>query len=177
MSMQRHLYKVSAPRSDMIFYPGKFWRTKDWESSTTRAREGYIEDTILYTGDFDEVSIHLFPRVRTVRVRAIDADGIHLRSLGLSCSMGRTAYIFVARSRRVEVESFYPTIFTFEACGFTRVRKGEFVSREPQKAISSETIPLPEALVRWNVEACYVEDLDDLIETLAGAGIYFDEQT
>ena len=72
--MTTHLYKVSAPQADNMFYPGAFWHTPDWESSTTRFREGYIRDEVLYAGDFDEVNIHLFPRVRTVRVRSVDCD-------------------------------------------------------------------------------------------------------
>ena len=43
-------------------------------------------------------------------------------------------------------------------------------------AVSSETVPLPEALKRWNIEACYVDNLDQVIKTLSGAKVYFDEQ-
>ncbi len=67
-AMNRYLYKVSQPRSDLVFHPSTFWHTLDWESSTTRYRDDYIEDKVLYVGDFDEVNIHLFPRKRTVRV-------------------------------------------------------------------------------------------------------------
>jgi hypothetical protein len=51
------------------------------------------------------------------------------------------------------------------------------VSWTSQVALSSETMSIAEALERWNVEACYVESLDDVITTLTAAGIYFDEQT
>jgi hypothetical protein len=37
------LYKVSPPRASMVFEPSTFWRSEDWESSTTRRREGYVE--------------------------------------------------------------------------------------------------------------------------------------
>lgn len=74
--MGQYLYKISQPRDDLMFYPSIFWHTPDWESSTTHAKEGYIRDTILYAGDFDEVNIHLFPRVRTIRVRARDAGRV-----------------------------------------------------------------------------------------------------
>lgn len=174
---QLHLYKVSAPRADLIFRPSKFWHTEDWESSSSRPREGYVEDTVLFAGDFDEVSIHLFPRVRTVRVRAADAEATLLERLGLDCRSMVTAHILAPRSRKAEVEAFHPTVFKFEPHGFTRVRRGEYVSWQPQTAISSETIPMHEALVRWNVEACYVDDLDDVVRTLSSAGTYFDEQT
>ena len=109
--MTTHLFKVASPREDGMFYPSTFWRMRDWESSTTCRREGYIEDEVLFAGDFDEVNIHLFPRVRTVRVR------------------------------------------------------------------SAETISIAEAMKRWNVQACYVNSLDGLIERLTQEGIYFDEQT
>lgn len=171
------LYKVSPPRDDRRFYPSTFWHSADWESSTDRPRAGYIEDTVLYAGDFDEINIHLFPRVRTVRVRAVDATPTQLRDVGLNCQPGKTAYIFAPAARRAEVESFSPTIFTFDARPFTRVRKGEYVAREPQTALSSETIALRDALIRWNIEACFVDDLDAVVRVLSGAKIYFDEQT
>ena len=177
MDTDLHLYKVSAPRIDMTFHPSKFWHTEDWESSSSRPREGYIEDTVLFAGDFDEVNIHLFPRVRTVRVRAVDLEATHLQALGMYCRSGVTAHIFVQQLRKREVESFHPTIFKFQPHGFTRVRRGEYVSWQPQNAISSETIPMHEALVRWKIEACYVDDLDAVVRTLLNARIYFDEQT
>lgn len=175
--MKTHLYKVSAPRADKTFYPSTFWHTLDWGSSTTSYREGYIEDEVLYAGDFEEVNIHLFPRVRTVRVRYVDADISKLCGLGLQCTPGRSAYIFIHHSRREEVESFRPTVFKFRVDGFVRVRNGEYISREPQQAISVETISIAEAIKRWNIEACYVDDLDGLIRRLNQEGIYFDEQT
>lgn len=172
-----YLYKVSPPRSDMIFRPNRFWRTQDWQSSSTRQKEGYIEDEVLFVGDFDEVNIHLFPRVHTVRVRGVDVDASRLRSLGLSCTPGATAHVFVPQSRRKEVEAFRPTVFKFDRHGFTWVRNGEYVSRTPKVAISSQTLLMGEALVRWNTEACYVEELTSVIRALSNGGIYFDEQT
>jgi hypothetical protein len=177
METHLYLYKVASPRADMAFCPNKFWHTEDWESSSSRPCEGYIEDMVLFAGDFDEVNLHLFPRVRTVRVCAVDAEAMQLERLGMNCSSGMTAHIFVLRSRKTEVESFHLTIFKFERHGFTRVRRGEYVSWQPQIAISSETLPMRQALVRWNIEACYVDDLDDVVRTLSNAGIYLDEQT
>ena len=175
--MEKFLYKVSAPRSDMVFYPSTFWHTLDWESSTTRYREGYIEDEVLFAGDFDEVNIHLFPRVRTVRVRSKDADASVLRSYGIECYPGKTAYLFLEKSYEEEVDSFHPTIFKFNSHGFQHVRKGEYVSWRPQRAISYETIKIIDAVKRWDVQACYVDDLNTLIGWLVGEDIYFDEQT
>ena len=177
MDEQAYLYKVSRPRPDLTFQPSKFWRTKDWESSSTRPREGYIEDDVLFVGDFDEVNIHLFPRVHTVRVRSTDADASRLARLGLHCSSGMTAHVFLPRSRQTEVETFHPTVFKFDRHGFTRVRNGEYVSWRPQVAISSETFSMDQALEQWNINACYVEELDSVIRMLSSAHIYFDEQT
>ena len=175
--MSEVLYKVAAPRADMTFLPSAYWHTRDWESSTTRRRGGYVEHCVLFAGDFDEVTIHLFPRVRTVRVKVADADAHTLRALGLTCSDGKAAQVFADASRRAEVDAFTPTVFCFAKEGFTRVRRGEYVSWTPQVALSSETMSMAEALVRWNVGACYVASLDDVIATLSAAGIYFDEQT
>src|SRR5690348_6678507 len=116
--MNNYLYKVSPPRSDLMFYPSTFWHTSDWESSTDRRRPGYIEDKVLYAGDFDEVNIHLYPRVRTARVRAVDADALTLQRFGLPCVPGKTAHIFCAISCREAVESFSPTVFKFNPNGF-----------------------------------------------------------
>lgn len=177
MASPRFLYKVSPPREDMLFRPSTFWHSSDWESSTTRERVRYVREELLYAGDFEEVNIHLFPRVRTVRVRSTGADAAVLSSLGIRCTPGKSAWIFVSQLRREDVEAFSPTIFTFRADGFVRVRNGEYVSREPQRALSSETIGMPEALDRWNVEACYSDDLDALISRLKDAGTYCDIQT
>ena len=160
-----------------MFYPATFWHTPDWESSTPRHREGYLSDEVLYAGDFDEVNIHLFPRGRTLRVRSMDADTSTLRELGLRCAPGKAAYIFVHQSCRQEVESFHPTVFKFRSSGFVRVRRGEYVSRRPQRAISAETIPMSKAIEAWNIQACYVDDLDIVVERLRRESIYFDEQT
>lgn len=173
----RHLYKISSPREDMTFRPAKFWRTHDWSSSTTRAREGYIEDQVLFAGDFDEVSIHLFPRVRTVRVRGRDAEPSALAALGLAYRPGARAHIFAPLARAAEVTAFHPTVFRFARTGFVCVRNGEYVSRQPQQAISCKTFTMPDALVCWNIEAVFVDNLDTVIATLSGAGVYFDEQT
>lgn len=171
------LYKVSPSRDDMVFHPSLFWHTPDWESSSTREHDGYIREELLYAGDFHEVNIHLFPRGKTVRVRAIDAEPSTLSRLGPRCTPGRSAWMFIDCSRREEVEAFRPTVFSFPAEGFTWVRNGEYVSRAAQRAIASETIGMQEALSRWNIEPCYVNDLDALIDRLKAAGVYCDVQT
>ncbi len=177
MTGEDFLYKVAPPRRDMLFEPTQFWRTADWESSSTRERDGYIKDEVLYAGDFDEINIHLFPRVRTARVRAVDANAADLAVLGVQCTPNRTAWIFVDNSRRAEVEAFEPTIYTFRPDGFTRVRNGEYISRRSQLAVAFETISMTDALRRWNVEACFVDDLDVFIAKLQHSQIYFEVQT
>ncbi len=125
---QRHLYKVPPPCTGTLFLPSDFWCTADRESGSTRAREGYLKDAVLFAGDFDEVNIHIFPRVRTVRVRSCDAGHLALPSHGPPCLPAKDAWI------------------------------------------------LPEAMARWNVQACYLPDLDHLLADLRRAGIYCDEQ-
>jgi hypothetical protein len=175
--MGPQLYKVTKPRQDLRFHPSTFWHSADWESSTTRPRDGYIEDKVLFAADFDEVSIHLFPRVRTVRVRAGDVEPDVLRELEPSCSPGNKAWIFCPADRRAEVDSFCPTIFSFAMAGFTRVRRGEYVSWEPQQAIACETITIAEAKERWNIQSIFSPDLTLVIDRIRSAGIYFEEQT
>lgn len=171
------MYKVSPPREDMVFHPSPFWHTPDWQSSSTREHPGYIKEELLYAGDFDEVNIHLFPRVKTARVRAADADAATLLRLGLRCTPDKRAWVFIDQVRRGDVEAFRPTIFSFRPNGFVWVRNGEYVSRTSQRAVACETIGMPETLARWNVEPCYVEDLDTVIDLLKAAGIYCDVQS
>jgi hypothetical protein len=175
--MDIHLYKVSPPRSDMLFHPSTFWHSADWESSTTTFRSGYGEDNVLYAGDFDEVGIHLFPRVRVVRLRAQHADASALLACGIQAAPGVSSYVFIPEARRAEVEVFHPTIFTFHADGFTRVRNGEYMSRLPQRAISCETMPIQEAIRQWRIGVHYVGSMDSVVAALAGRKIYFEEQT
>ena len=63
------LYKVTAPRKTKVFNPTKFYRTQDFWSSSPRPKPGYICDCLVYAGDFDEISIHLFPKIHRIRVR------------------------------------------------------------------------------------------------------------
>ena len=175
--MDSVLYKVSPPRSDPMFHLSTFWHSPDWESSTTTFRAGYIEDTVLYAGDFDEVGIHLFPRVRSVRLRAQHADPSALLACGIEVAQGISSYIFIPEARRAEVEAFHPTIFTFHADGFTRVRNGEYISRLPRRAISSETMPIQHAIRQWRISVQYVSSLDRVLATLAGRGTCCEEQT
>jgi len=175
--MTEKLYKVAKPRSALWFSPTPFWRSADWESSSTRPRDGYIEEKILFAGNFEEVSIHLFPRVWTVRVRAVDLGPVDATALEPSCIHGKNAWIFCPADRQAEVNSFCPTIFTFSRTGFTRVRRGEYISRAPRQAISCETMAIADAMQRWNIQCVFVSDLASIIERVRSAGVYFEEQT
>lgn len=175
--MNTLLYKVSPPKSDMTFNPSSFWHTADWESSTPKARDGYIKDEVLYVGDFDEINIHLFPRFSSIRVRHPDADAAALRAIGFACEDGRNAHVFLNLNRREEIEAFRPTLYTFNHEGFTHIRRGEYVSYKPQTAISSEILSIPRAIESWNISAHYVDDLDRVVNRLKRNNIYFDEQT
>ena len=54
-----------------------------------KPRLEYWQDDVLYADEFDEVSIHLFPRVRAARIRSIDADLQCLSEIGLQCDKNR----------------------------------------------------------------------------------------
>lgn len=127
--------------------------------------------------DFDEVNIHLFPRVHTVRIRAVDADYSVLQDLDSTCLPDKKAYIFCPLERKTEIDSFTPTVYKFQPDGFTRVRKGEYVSWKSQKALCYKTFPLVKAINKWNVQTCYIEDVNALVLSIRRHGIYFDEQT
>jgi hypothetical protein len=107
----------------------------------------------------------------------VDTDAATLSQLALSSSPGKSAWVFVDGARRREVETFRPTVFSFRPDGFVLVRNGEYISREPQRAIACETISMTEALIRWNVEPCYVDDLDRVIDLLKANGVYCDVQS
>ena len=171
------LFKVCPPRRDWRFEPSRFWRSRDWESSTTRPRQGYVQEDLLYVGDYDEVTIHLFPRVHTARLWGDDAVDDLRRELGLELGADIRAFVFYEHARAQEVAQFRPTIFHFHRDGFERVRRGEFVFREARRAIAAETLSLDAALARWCVRPCPVTSLDEVMERLRTRGAYFDEQT
>jgi hypothetical protein len=153
------LYKVSEPGHGDRFEPRRFWRTDDWAFSDDHPHEGLIEDQVLFAAEFDEVNLHLLPRVRRVRVRLDDPDrSRRVRACGFDWQPGARAVVFVADADRAAVESFAPTVFVFDRSGFERTPTDEFISRQPQTAMSSETIPIAEALARWRLEVIYVDD-------------------
>lgn len=153
------LYKVSEPRHGDRFEPRLFWRTDDWSFSDDHPHDGLIEDRVLFAAEFDMVNLHLLPRVRRVRVWLDDPErSQRLRACGFDWQPGTRAAVFVAHADRPAVDRFAPTVFVFDRSGFERTPTDEFISREPQTAISSETIPIADALARWQVEVIYVDD-------------------
>ena len=171
------LYKVSSPRSKMTILPSTFWHTPDWESSTTRARPGYIKDTVLYAGDFDEVNIHLLPKIRRMRFwRSLEVLGF-LAEFSLIYPDTAKAVMVADSCNMDQVASFRPTIYTFDSAGFRHVRNGEFISRNPQTALDTETIPFIEAMKRWQFQVFYTTQYEDIAERARSLEIYFDEQT
>lgn len=171
------LYKVAPPRRNWRFEPSRFWRSEDWQSSTTRPRSGYFEEQLLYAGDFDEVTIHLFPRVHTVRLRRMDASAECLGALGINTPGSPRAYVFFDGRFADEIGCFRPTIWHFDPEGFECVRRGEYVAREARQALAAETISMAAARYRWDIDVCPVPDLPELTDKLRAAGVYFDEQT
>jgi hypothetical protein len=172
------LFKVAPPRADPVFQPRPFWRTPDWSSSDDDHRDGYIEDHVLYAAGFDEVNIHLLPKVWRLRVWLDDETrGHRLQELGFRWAEGVRAVIFGHASDRDRVESFAPTVFAFERDGFERTPTDEWVSREPRRAIASETFAFAEARERWGFELIYVSDGERLTESLRAASVDHQIQT
>ena len=171
------LFKVARPRDTDWFYPSTFWRTADWESSTLRYRPGYQRDCVLYAGDREEIGIHLLPRDRTIRVRAVDLGAASRVALGLESEAGITNWLWVHDRARARIDGFRPSIFCFERDGFQRVRRGEYVAREPRRAVYATTLELDDALDRAGARLVWTEDLEAVSEWLTGQSIYFDVQT
>lgn len=172
------LFKVTPERGDLEFHPRPFWRTPDWSSSDDDPREGYIEDRVLYAGGFDEVNIHLLPKVWRLRVWLDDDDRCRrLRALGFAWAEGSRAVIFAHALDRGLIESFTPTVFAFEREGFEQVPTSEWVSRSPRCAIDRETFAFGEARDRWGFELIYVFDGEELAASLRAASVDHQIQT
>ncbi len=172
------LYKVSEPRGDWTFEPRPFWRAEDWSFSDDQRHDGLVEDHVLYAAEFNEINIHLFPRVWRLRVWLDDDERCaRLKSLGFSWAPGSRAVIFAREDDRGSIESFSPTVFAFDRSGFEQTPTNEFVSREPQAAVSGETLPFEEARKRWQFELIYVDNLEELAKTLRSRRVDHQVQT
>ena len=158
--MANLLYKVSQPRDDLTFEPRPFWRAQDWSFSDDHPHNGLIEDRVLFVAQFDEINIHLLPKVWRLRVWLDDEERCRrLKQLGFAWKTGARAVIFALESDRESIESFVPTVYAFDSSGFQRTPSDEFVSWEPRKAVSVETLPFDEARQRWQFDLLYEKKL------------------
>lgn len=172
------LYKVSHPRDDWTFEPRSFWRTEDWSFSDDQPHDGLIEDLVLYVAEFDEINIHLLPKVWRLRVWLDNEErSKRLERLGFSWKTGSRAVIFALESDRESIESFAPTVYAFDRSGFERTPTDEFVSREPRKAVTAETMSFDQAREQWQFDLLYVSDSDELIQSIRSAGVDHQIQT
>jgi len=48
MKNDEYLYKATAPRDNLMFYPSVFYRTEDYFKNSTNPKAGYIEDKLLF---------------------------------------------------------------------------------------------------------------------------------
>jgi hypothetical protein len=166
------LYKVSAPRDDLIFLPRAFWRSADWSVSDDKPHADLIEDSLLFAGRFDVVNLHLLPNVWRLRVWLDDEARVErLAGLGYHAVSGAKALVFARETDRAVIESFTPTVFAFDPSGFERTPSDEFVSRQPQKALSARTLSLGDAMREWAFEVVYVSDAAELEASLRSAFI------
>lgn len=172
------LYKVSEPRDDWSFEPRRFWRAEDWSFSADHPGNGLVEDRVLFAAEFDDINIHLLPRVWRLRVWLDDDERrAGLGRLGYSWAASARAVIFALEADRHAVESFKPTVFAFERSGFVRTPTNEYVSRAPRAAVSAETMSFEEARGRWQFDVVYVVESDALVKTLRSAGVDHQIQT
>ena len=133
---------------------------------------------MLYAAEFDEVNIHLLPKVWRLRVWLdTEKQFERLKELGYNWKHGSRAVIFAIRSDRERIEAFMPTIYTFEKSGFEPTPSNEFVARNPQSAVSAETIPFDEAIRRWQFELIYIDDAEAFAQLLRSNGIDHQIQT
>ncbi len=183
MTGPRHLYKVAAPREDLTFHPRPFWRTEDWSRSSDDEADlagidGCVADRVVYAGAFDDVNLHLLPNVWRLRVWLDDdVRAKRLRDLGYAWDDGARAVIFALAGDRGTIESFCPTVYTFDREGFELTPSDEFVSREPQNAVAVEMLTFTDAKARWAFALVYVPDGEALASSLRSAGIDHQIQT
>ena len=172
-----HLYKVAAPRESMVFKPTKFYRTEDFRSSSRRSKPGYIPDCLLYAGDFEEISIHLFPKIHRIRVRNSEESRGEPSILGFETDPASRCYIFVNRDDERQIKEFEANVYIFEDRHFIKTSSNEYISREPVEAIGSEVYAMSEILRRWSIQLIPVDSVRALSRILADAGVVYSYQT
>ena len=172
-----HLYKVTAPRKSRVFNPTKFYRTQDYRSSSPGPKPGYICDCLVYAGDFDEISIHLFPKIHRIRVRNSETSRRKLSILGFETDPGKRCFIFVNEGDETQIMEFVANVYIFEDRHFTRTPSNEFISRKPVEAIGTESYAMPEILRLWGIQLITVDSVPDLSRILTDAGVVYSYQT
>lgn len=171
------LYKVTPRRDSNVFHPTRFYRTRDFSSSTRRSKPGYIPDRLLYVGDFDEISIHLFPGIHRIRVRNSECSRHKLDSLGHETDPAKSCFIFVNSEDRGRIMAFEANVYVFEERHFFKVPSNEYVSRHPVEAIGSESYAMPEIIRRWRMQLIWVPSVPELSGVLTDAGVVYSYQT
>ena len=172
-----HLYKVSAPRASLVFNPTRFYRTEDFRSSSRRPKPGYIPDCLLYAGDFEEISIHLFPKIHRIRVRNSEESRVKLSILGFETDASKRCYIFVNREDETQIVEFEANVYIFEDRHFRKTPSNEYISREPVEAVGSESYSMSEILRRWSIQLIPVDSVRALSRIFADAGVVYSYQT
>lgn len=171
------LYKVTAPRKSKLFNPTRFYRTPDFRSSSTNPKPGYITDCLLYVGDFEEISIHLFPKIHRIRVRNAEASKLKLVSLGFETDPSKKFYIFAHRKDQRQIMEFEATVYAFEGSHFMKTPSNEYISRHPVEAISSESYTMSEILRRWCIQLILAASVPKLSDIFSDTGIIYSYQT
>ena len=171
------LYKVTAPRKSKLFNPTRFYRTPDFRSSSTNPKPGYITDYLVYVGDFEEISIHLFPKIHRIRVRNSECARRQLDSLGFETDPCKSCFIFVNSEDQTQIMAFEANVYVFEERHFFKVPSNEYVSRQPVEAIGSESYAMPEIIRRWRMQLIWVPSVAELSGVLTDAGVTYSYQT
>ena len=171
------LYKVTAPRKTKVFNPTKFYRTQDFWNSSPRPKPGYICDCLVYAGDFEEISIHLFPNIHRIRVRNSESSRRELMNLGIETDPGKRCFIFVQREDQRQIMDFEANVYVLEDRHFTKTPSNEYISRKPVEAIGSEVYAMPEILRLWGIQLITVDSVPDLSRILTDAGVVYSYQT
>ncbi|OFZ37152.1 MAG: hypothetical protein A2504_00590 [Bdellovibrionales bacterium RIFOXYD12_FULL_39_22] len=169
-----YLYKVTPLRDSLIFYPSVFYRTDDFMSSATKPQPGYVEDKLLYAGEFHDISIHLLP-LETYRIQIqkhLD-NYAKLSVLGFKFNSNRKSVIFININDYQKIIEFQPTVYTFDKKFFLKTPSSEYVANVPVEAIKYETYTMPHALDKWNVELITVPSVIELHDKLIESKVSF----
>ncbi len=168
-----YLYKATAPRKKLLFKPSKFYRTEDFLSSADKPKPGYTEDELLYAGEFHEMAIYLMPNIYRIQTINQKNNYAKLSTLGFKFDLNKEIVIFINDSDHKKTMEFSPTVYVFEKKYFTKVKSGEYVSKEPVEAIRCDTFSMLEALDKWKVELILVPNVHRLRDTLILAEVGF----